>query len=52
MANAALKLDFASVSLVCSVIPAITENNNTADDTVNGSDSAITARCQLTAMLR
>lgn len=42
-------LDFASVSSVCSVIPAITENNNTADDTVNGSDSAITARCQLTA---
>jgi hypothetical protein len=35
-----------------SVIPAITENNNTVDGIVNGGDNAITARCQLTAMLR
>lgn len=36
-------LDFTSVSRVCSVIPAITKNNNTVDDTVNGTDNAITA---------
>jgi len=42
----------ASVCLVHSVISAITENNNIADDNVNGSDSVITARCQLTAMFR
>jgi len=44
MANSA-RLEFTSVSRVRSVIPAITKNNNTADDTVNGTDNAITARC-------